>query len=88
MNSPSPQPLGPSHAWKQFYRAALFESDRERIPRLIDQAEKAIVVRARELFQAFGDNAEEQEALEDAPYALHAFRSALGLRVPPVAEDA
>lgn len=51
MNRPSPQPLGPTHSWKQFYRAALFESDRKKLPLLIDQAEKVIVVRARDCFK-------------------------------------
>jgi hypothetical protein len=46
---------------------------------LIDQAESAIVTRAPELFQSLGDSREEQEALDDAMYALHAFRSAIGL---------
>jgi len=33
------------------------------------------VLRARELFQAAGDNGEETEALDDVMYALHALRS-------------
>jgi len=78
MNGASAHPVGTAQPWKQFYRAALLEKDPERLPLLIDQAEKAIVVRARELFQASGDNGEEQEALEDAVYALHSFRSATG----------
>ena len=33
------------------------------------------MLRARELFQAAGDNSEETEALDDVMYALHALRS-------------
>ena len=36
---------------------------------------RAVVLRARELFQAAGDNGEEAEALDDVMYALHALRS-------------
>jgi hypothetical protein len=38
------------------------------------------VVRARELFHAAGDNIEEEQAVDDAMYALHALRSALKYR--------
>jgi hypothetical protein len=43
------------------------------VPERIAEAEKAVVLRARELFQAADDNGEEKEALEDAMYALHAL---------------
>jgi hypothetical protein len=43
----------------------------------IADAEEALVIRARELFDVRGDNAEEEQALDDAMYALHALRSAL-----------
>jgi hypothetical protein len=79
MNGVSAHPVGTAQPWKQCYRAALLENDPGKRPLLIDEAEKAIVTRARELFQATGDNAEEQEALDDAIYALHAFRTAIGL---------
>ena len=39
----------------------------------IEQAETALVLRARELFHVAGDNVEEGEALDDAMYALHAL---------------
>jgi hypothetical protein len=41
----------------------------------LPEAEKAVALRARELFQAAGDNGEETEALDDVMYALHALRS-------------
>jgi hypothetical protein len=63
--------------WKDLYVAALLEGDKDKIPFLIDQAERAIVDRARELFQAQGDHIQEEEGLEDALYALHALKTCL-----------
>lgn len=63
--------------WKNLYVAALLEGDKEKIPFLIDQAERAIVDRARELFHAEGDHIQEEEGLEDALYALHALKTCL-----------
>ena len=45
----------------------------------IVQAERAILDRARELFNASGNNIEEEQALEDALYALRALKSCLDL---------
>jgi hypothetical protein len=38
------------------------------------------VIRARELFDSAEDNIEEEQAVDDAMYALHALRSALKCR--------
>jgi len=65
--------------WKELYVAALLENETERIPSLIDDAEQAIRIRARELFGAGGDNIEEETALDDALYALHALKSCLAI---------
>jgi|ERR1700733_5327652 hypothetical protein len=62
---------------EDIYVRALLEGGKDRIPSLIVEAERAIVERARELFQALGDNIEEGEALDDALYALHALKSCL-----------
>jgi hypothetical protein len=64
-----------SKAWRDLYKAALFEVDKTRLPDRIAQAEEALALRARELFHVAGDNIEEGEALDDAMYALHALRS-------------
>jgi hypothetical protein len=61
--------------WRQMYRAALFEINDSRLPARIAEAERAVVLRARELFQAAGENGAETEALDHAMYALHALRS-------------
>jgi len=55
------------------------EGDKDKIPSLIVEAERAIVDRARVLFQAEGDNIQEQEGLDDALYALHALKSCLAI---------
>ena len=74
MNSGSSISLN-SRAWRDLYRAALFEVDKTRLPDRIAQAEEALVVRARELFHIAGDNIEEEQALDDTMYALHALRN-------------
>ncbi len=40
------------------YRAALSEMDASKLPERIAEAERAVVLRARELFQAAGDKGE------------------------------
>jgi hypothetical protein len=49
------------------------------MPNRIADAEKAIVARARELFSAGSDTIEEDQALDDALYALRALQSCLEL---------
>jgi hypothetical protein len=66
-------------AWKDLYVAALLESDTEKIPSLIAEAERAIVDRARVLFAAAGDHIEEEEALDDALYALRALGTCIAI---------
>jgi hypothetical protein len=66
--------------WRELYAAALFETDNNRLGARIADAEKAIVVRARELFSAGADTIEEDQALDDALYALRALQTCLELR--------
>jgi hypothetical protein len=63
--------------WKDLYVAALLEGDKDKIPSLIGEAERAIAERARELFRTEGDHIQEEEGLEDALYALHALKTCL-----------
>ena len=62
-------------AWHSLYQAALFESDRSKIPNRIDAAERAILDRVKQLFHIEGDHVEEDQILDDALYALRALRN-------------
>jgi len=61
--------------WHSLYQAALFETDRDKIPARIDEAEKAILQRVKELFVLESDHIEEDQILDDALYALRALRN-------------
>jgi hypothetical protein len=54
--------------------------DASKVSDRIAEAETALVIRARELVDSAGDNIEEEQAVDDAMYALHALRSALKCR--------
>ena len=62
-------------AWHVLYHAALFETDRDELPRRIAEAESAILARIRELFSIATDHIEEDVVLDDALYALRALRT-------------
>jgi hypothetical protein len=62
-------------SWRELYKAALFETNHEKLPERIADAEGAIVARARELFASSADTIEEDQALDDALYALRALQS-------------
>jgi hypothetical protein len=70
-------PVNADHGeWKALYRAAILETNKNVIQQKVSEAELAVVARGRELFYS-GGTSEEKESLEDALYALRAFRSAL-----------
>lgn len=73
-------PSSHTGVWGKLYVAALFETDHSRIPSRIAEAEKAIVERARELFFSGADTIEEDQALDDALYALKALQNCLEMR--------
>ena len=60
MNTGSSKSLD-SGAWRKLYTAVLFEVDKTKLPKRIAQAEKALALRARELFYAAGDSTAEEE---------------------------
>jgi hypothetical protein len=62
--------------WKTLYRAAILETNKGLLPQRVSEAEEAVKARGREIFYSNG-TPEEEEALDDALYALHAFRTAL-----------
>lgn len=61
--------------WQTLYREAILETDKKIIPQRVSSAEEAVLARGRELFYGHG-SLEEKEALEEALYALRAFRTA------------
>ena len=69
-----------TQSWKDLYQAAIHESDLNKLPERIADAEGAIVLRARQLFYTSGDSSEEQESLDDALCILHALGSSLKRR--------
>jgi hypothetical protein len=76
----SPSLTASTPHWREVYIAALFETDKDRIPARIADAESVIVDRARELFSAASDTIEEDQALDDALYSLRALQNCLGFR--------
>jgi hypothetical protein len=64
-------------SWQELYRAALFENDRRRFPERIAKAEKALIRRARELFETPGNSIDEEQAIDDALRALHCLRDSV-----------
>jgi hypothetical protein len=65
----------PTLVWHHLYHAALFETDRSKVPQRIADAEKAILARIKELFIVTTDHIEEDQILDDALYALRALRN-------------
>lgn len=61
--------------WKSLYRAAILETDKSIVPHRVSQAEEAVRERGREFFYEQAGT-EELEVLEDALYALRAYRTA------------
>ncbi len=62
-----------SPSWRTLYVAALFETDEGRREQRINEAKKALAVRAHELFQTAGDHLQEESAIEDTLQSLHAL---------------
>ncbi len=67
---PCPNP----REWRVLYRVAILETNKSLLPQRVSEAEKAVIERARQLSYDHGAS-EEEDALEDALYALRAFRS-------------
>jgi hypothetical protein len=63
-----------SKSWRELYKAALFETDKNRMSERIAHAEWALVLRARELFHTGSEHLQERQAVDAAIYALQALR--------------
>ena len=66
--------------WRELYLAALFKTDRQRLPARIAAAEKALLVRARELLATSEHSGEEGKALDKGLYDIRALRDCFGLK--------
>ena len=73
--NPQPSTYSPHRDWKALYRAAILETDKSVIEQRVSEAEEAVLARGREVFYSYA-TIEEKAELEDALYALRAFRSA------------
>ena len=69
-----------ARSWKDLYQTAMCESDLNKLPERIADAETALVMRTRELSYTSGDKFEEKDSLDDALCILHALRSSLKRR--------
>ena len=69
-----------TQSWKDLYQAAICESKLNKLPGRIDDADAALVMRARELYYAVDDELEEKQSLEDAMSILHALRRSMKRR--------
>jgi hypothetical protein len=67
-------------SWKDLFQAAIYESDLNKLPERISEAEAALIARGREPLYAAGDDGDEGESLDDAMCILHALRRSLKRR--------
>ncbi len=81
MNTISPPETPEIGRWQDLYRRALFETDKQKLPLRIAEAEQALRLRAKDLFWAGSDiSGEEPQAVDDALYALQALRHCIEFR--------
>lgn len=64
-------------SWRELYRAALFETDTNKLSSRIEDARRALVSRSRQLFATSPNYDGETEAIENALYALQALENCL-----------
>lgn len=73
--NPLPSTCSTQKSWKVLYRAAILENNKSIVSQRVSQAEDAVIARTRELFYQ-PTSMEERDELDDALYALRAFRTA------------
>ena len=64
-------------AWRELYKVALFETDKNKLSERIAEAQTALALRARELFQTGHEHLQERQAVDAAIYALHVLAGAI-----------
>ena len=65
--------------WKKLYLAALFESNKSKIPVKIAEAQRALSQRRSELLNQSTGDAREIQALDNALFSLNALRNCVVL---------
>ena len=70
--------------WKELFQAAICESNVDKLPERIDNAEAALAIRERQLYYAAEEDLEEKESLDDAMCILQTLRRSLKRRPPAV----
>ncbi len=53
-------------SWRTLYKAALAETDLQKLPLRIEEARRALILRSRELFSTSPDYDAESEAVDNA----------------------
>ena len=74
-----PPPVGVQN-WRDLYRAALFEMDSQKLPLRIAEAERALNVRACELYAMSSETSEEGQSIQHALSSLRALSYCLRLK--------
>jgi hypothetical protein len=69
-----PTPLTMTYGWQRFYEAAILETDRSALARLIQTAQAAIDVRMEQLQSDHHGSPEERQAIADALVGLNVLR--------------
>lgn len=67
-------------SWRKLYKAALTETDVQKLPLRIEEARRALILRSRELFSTSPNYDGESEAIDDAMYAVKALENCLKLK--------
>ncbi len=66
-------------SWRKLYKAALAETDVQKLPLRIEEARSALLLRSRELVSRPPNFDGEREAIDDAMYSLRALEHCLRL---------
>lgn len=69
-------------SWRDFYRAAIFEPDPNKLSERILEAQFALAAHARELLYATGDDVQERESVDNAMRILQILGSSLKPHAP------
>ena len=66
--------------WRELYSAAVLESNQQKLPERIWEAERELIRRARELFLVPSHDFEEEQAIDQTLRELSIWRDSLNLK--------